>query len=448
MEMKEYLDNARKELNTLKGDVDNFLSTIDTDPSHLSVPSPKFKKVKEILGELPGRIGKIENSLSTTEKTAVDITDLQHRLENEADGLASALAKLGDTLEASADKPQSAGETSLWHQAELLEEQAKRVAMALFPNAIEGLADINRALWNFRIISADYDRVLGQEEAKTKDRLSADQFATVRSTAGRLKACFDNINELMNQLTISRQGDRHEVQSCVDQAREALKGALKTAHELDSDAFKPFRGALEAAEKLAKDINGKVDDVRVPVFPSSGDALAAISGIITEALYNELAGVQRMALLNISSRLKSITFGPGADDHLLSPGFDLKVFEVFPDRIYFTVEKAFIEKIDGLEKKGTFEKAPASLHKFKDGSYKQRESKKGNLQVSFQGIKDTARFNVDADIDLYRSPGRHLFGEVLVNHLSGNTTDQFKVFNILAENKLPAIAGFDVIRLA
>ena len=54
---------------------------------------------------------------------------------------------------------------------------------------------------------------------------------------------------------------------------------------------------------------------------------------------------------------------------------------------------------------------------------------------------------MDADIDLYRSPLRHLFGEVLVNHLTGTTTDQFKVFDILAATKLPMVAGFALTSL-
>lgn len=457
MNIAEYLKNARSEMKKLEAAAAAMLSTIDAGPVFLSVQASKLKKVKELLQALPSRTAKLENSFLTVEKTAVDITDLQNRLDDEADGLASVLSKLGDALERDLSNPPSAGDMALSDLARTLEEQAKRVAMALFPNAIEGLAEINRMLWNFRIISADYNRAFQQEEARMKDRLSDAQFATLRQTADRLTACFDNVNALMNQLTISRQGDAKAVQDLVDKAREELKTALKTARELDRDAFKPFRGVLEAAENLAKSINKKVDQVHVPVFPSPDNALAALNGSIAADFYDELAGVQRMALLNISSRLNTIKFGPGDDDHLLSRRFKHKVFDVFPDRIYFEVDKAFIDTIDGMkDDKGTikaiFEKAPASLHKFKDGSYKQKQSTTGNIQVSFQEIKidgvSTGRFRVDADIDLYRSPLRHLFGEVLVNHLTGNTTDQFRVFKLLAENSLPAIAGFNVIRLA
>jgi len=97
-----------------------------------------------------------------------------------------------------------------------------------------------------------------------------------------------------------------------------------------------------------------------------------------------------------------------------------------------------------------FEEAPASLHRFRDGSFKQRQSRKGNLQLSyaFGSVEDPAdrtKVRVDADIDLYRSPTRHLFGEVLVNHLTGSKTDQFKVWDILASSQVVPITGFDVV---
>ena len=440
MGMAEYLIDARKALAEFDAASVAFMSALQGNPDWLKLQPQKLEKIKRIVSDLPNRTKVIENSLSTTEKTAVDITDLQHRLETESESLASALGKLGDALEG---EPLPVANNPVL----TLEEHAKRVATALFPNAVEGIQDINRTLWEFRIITADFDRVFAEEEAKK--RLTADQLATVRATADTIKARFDDANELLNQVTVSRQGDAKEVNDVVRKAREAMAGALKAARDRDGDAFKSFRGLLGRAEDLAHKIDGKVSDIRIPIFPTI-EGLTEFN-LIDASNYDRLAGVQRMALLNIAARLRSITFDTGSDDHLLSPRFGLRVFEVFPDRFYFTVEKDFLEKIEGMAKKGMFEKAPASLHKFKDGSYKQKAFSKGNLQVSYQEIKDgehKGRFNVDADIDLYRSPLRHLFGEVLVNHLTGNTTDQFRVFKILAENKLTMLAGFDILRLA
>jgi len=56
------------------------------------------------------------------------------------------------------------------------------------------------------------------------------------------------------------------------------------------------------------------------------------------------------------------------------------------------------------------------------------------------------RVAIDADIDLYRGVVPHLFGEVLVNHLTGNTTDQFKIRDIRDDQSVAAIGGFELLR--
>jgi hypothetical protein len=76
--------------------------------------------------------------------------------------------------------------------------------------------------------------------------------------------------------------------------------------------------------------------------------------------------------------------------------------------------------------------------------------KKGNLQLSYasgspERPDDRTKVRVDADIDLYRSPVRHLFGEVLVNHLTGSKTDQFKVWDTLVTAEVVPLGGFAVV---
>ena len=53
--------------------------------------------------------------------------------------------------------------------------------------------------------------------------------------------------------------------------------------------------------------------------------------------------------------------------------------------------------------------------------------------------------NVDVDIDLFRNPLLHLFGEVFVNHLTGGDTNQFKVLKILESQRVVPIGGFQVL---
>ena len=56
----------------------------------------------------------------------------------------------------------------------------------------------------------------------------------------------------------------------------------------------------------------------------------------------------------------------------------------------------------------------------------------GNLQLSFN-TSNKARHKVDADIDIYTDALRHLFGEVIKNHLTGIPTDPFRVYQVLTD---------------
>ena len=65
----------------------------------------------------------------------------------------------------------------------------------------------------------------------------------------------------------------------------------------------------------------------------------------------------------------------------------------------------------------------------------------------------TERFNpllsapecLDRDGNGARDPFRHLFGEVLVNHLTGRTTNQFEVQEVLAAQRIAPIGGFALL---
>jgi hypothetical protein len=123
-------------------------------------------------------------------------------------------------------------------------------------------------------------------------------------------------------------------------------------------------------------------------------------------------------------------------------GRNARITHVFPDRIYLEADRSLIDDMsaDRLQ----FDTAPASLHRFKEGSFKQKIFRKGNIQVCFASRPDN-RVAIDADIDLYRHAIPHLFGEVLVNHLTGNTTDQFRVRSILDERPVSVIGSFELL---
>lgn len=441
--MDEYLRRARAALTGLGAALDAF----EAARTRLAGEGRLAQKSVDQLSASGSRIrtaaGRLEHSLEQIEVTGLDIVDLQVRMEGEGATLAAALSALGDQVE-------RAGALDWAHVMHDFEEAAERVAASLFPNAIEGVREINRTLWQFRPIWNEYGRVLGRELTRTGGkRLTAEQIANVEDTAARVSAAFEAVNDLLNGLVVAGTGSSGEARTVITTARAALADAVQEAKSRAASAYKPFHGVLRQAEGLARKIDGQFARLRVPMFPPP-DALDALRPLVAPDVYEALAGVERFALLNIGARLRSIETGTAPGEHLLAPRFSIRVFDVFPDRIYFTAEATFIRAVETLAAAGVFERAPASLHRFNTGSFKQRQSGKGNLQVSYtfgspEQPGDVSKVRVDADIDLYRGTIPHLFGEVLVNHLTGSKTDQFKVFDILASNQVPPIGGFDVV---
>ena len=441
--MDEYLRRARAALSTLGSALEAF----DVARSGLARGGRLAGKTSEQLATTSGRLrtaaGRLEHSLTQIETTGLDVVDLQVRMEGEGAALAAALSALGEQLG-------RAGDLDWAHTLHDLDEAAERLAAAIFPSAIEGVREINRTLWQFRPIWNAYGRVFAREVSRTGGRrLTPDQIGRVEQTARRIGAAFEAVNDLLNTLVMSGPASSGEVRTVIAGARAALRDAVREAKSKAAEAYKPFHGVLGQAERLARKIDEQFARLRVPVFPAP-DGLEELRALVDPAVYREMAGVERFALLNIGARLRSIEVGNGGGEHLLAPRFSIRIFDVFPDRVYLTADAALIEAVKALVDAGVFEPAPASLHRFNTGSFKQRQSRKGNLQLSYtfgspERPDDRSRVRVDADIDLYRSPVQHLFGEVLVNHLTGSKTDQFRVFDILASNEVPPIGGFDVV---
>jgi hypothetical protein len=440
--MEAYLDRARGALKNFLAAVDAFDRVRAGIAPSAKVPQTTIDKIGDIVRRIREAAQKLRNSIELIAAgTAVDVSDLQERMKDEGTSLAHALKALDEAL-AKLPAGTPLGATALFD----LEEHAERVAAAIFPNAIEGVNDINDTLLSFRPIWQEYTKVLASQLTGTGRKLTSDQIAKVEEAAGRIDAQISRVNQLLNELVVAEVSQSARIDDIIRDARHALKGAVKDASSKAADAYKPFHRVLGQAEKLAGKIDEQFAKLRVPVFPAA-DRLEEVETLLKPGVYEDLAGAERFALLNITARLRSIKV---ASDHLLSSRFGIRVFDVFPDRIYFSADASFIEALKELEKKRLFEVAPASLHRFKDGSYKQLDGGKGNLQVSFAkgsdvNPSDASQVRVDADIDLYRSPIKHLFGEVLVNHLTGSKTDQFRVWDILAAKSVIPIGGFDVV---
>jgi hypothetical protein len=444
--MEAYLRRARASLLEFHAAVDAFDAA-----RPLVVPGPgrgekQLSRLTDLIDRMRAAAKRLDHSVAQIAgENALDVVDLQMRMEGESAALGSALKGLGDVVDAAPQLLDATG-TTLYS----LEESAERVAAALFPNTIEGVREINRTLWDFRPLWQDYTRTLAREVARPVGTgLTSEQLGKVELAANTVRARFDDVNELLNQLVAGHTTNAAVVQVLVTEARQALADAVREASSRAAEVYKPFHAVLRRAGGLAKKIDGQFAGLRVPVFPELA-RLDDLTGVIDADRFASLAGVERFALFNIGARLRSITLGDGAGGHLLSPRFAIRVFDVFPDRIYFTADASFITAVEGLVRTRVFEVAPASLHRFRDGSFKQRQSRKGNLQVSYaygspEQPDDTAKVRVDADIDLYRSPTRHLFGEVLVNHLTGSKTDQFRVWDILASQQVAPLGGFQVV---
>ena len=411
---------------------------------------PILKKSRETAGALLEATAALRFSLSLPDMTAVDVADLQMRLEDQSRRIARHLKALGEAVASATGAARAAADT-LAPVLRNLEEHAQRVAAAIFPSAIDGVREINAALWEMRLIQKAYGEVLDRGVKGKLPGLTSKQLDAVDTTAQEVLARFDAVNALMNELvTTPLVGDSARAAALVEGARAELSTAVKRARSKAADAYKPFHGVLARSEKLAARIGTLFDRLRVPVFPPP-DRLLAFADYIDHDAYHALAGVERFALMNIGARLQSIALETGAGGGTLAdPRFEIRVFDVFPDRVYFTAKPEFLRAVETLVRGKTFEKAPASLHRFREGSYKQRQGHRGNLQVSYatgtpDDPTDRTRLCVDADIDLYRGQVSHLFGEVLVNHLTGSKTDQFKVWDTLVDNKVTPLGGFDVI---
>jgi hypothetical protein len=295
-------------------------------------------------------------------------------------------------------------------------------------------------LWDFEKVQwKRYTDVL--TDVVRRESITTEQQIRIQSIADDVARAFADVNLLLNDLAESRASDAVALRKRLRQAPMKLTTALEKADERleqASKAFAPFAPVIKASRKVADEVASLLRKLTTPIFPAH-DRLGNCSKCVARPLYEGLSGVQVFALLNIFARLHATR----ASGRSLLEGRGIEVTHVFPDRIYFEADRSMI--VD-MQSDSAFEEAPASLHRFKEGSFKQTTFPKGNLQVSY-ATRPRDRVVIDADIDLYRAAVPHLFGEVLVNHLTGNTTDQYAVRRILDDQSVSAIGGFQLLQV-
>lgn len=399
------------------------------DPPRL--PQRELDRLIALAARARAASDRLVNSFHIVEHTGVDIVDIQVRIQGESAALASALKAIGDTVE----RQHFVRETFAGALIEL-DERAQLVAAAVFPSAVEGLRPVNVKLWEFDPLQwKRYTDTL--TAAVQRQTLTADQEARIQEIAEGVRLGFSRVNELLNQLAEGDVPDAATVRARVEQTRRMLRDSLTHARRKMTSPYRMFQPIINASSRIAEAVDRLIQRLRIPVFPPH-DTLGILSACITVDGYEALTGPQRFALLNIAARMQATKVNGRP---LLSAEYDIRINRTFPDRIYFDATRAII---DAVRDDDQFVVAPATLHRFNEGSFKQRTFRRGNLQFSFAS-RGEDRVDIDADIDLYRHAVPHLFGEVLVNHLTGSNTDQFAVRRILDSQQVQPIGGFEIL---
>lgn len=429
--MPSYTDRAFSTLAQFNGRLTAFDDLVAATPADaVRLPRKTLDDLRAIAGRARGAADAISRSLVLIDQTSLDVVDMQVRLQGETTRLASALGELGKAVEKQHYVRVAFGDALV-----ALDEASQLVAAAVFPSAVQGLREANVKLWDFEKIQWKRytDLLTGVVRAGT---IGADQQVAIQRIADDIARAFAAVNTLLNDLAESRASDAAGLRKRLAQAPDTLLKELKKAEARMRPEFSMFAPVIKASRKVAEDVAALLRKLVIPVYPAH-QRLGECAECIDADLYDSLSGVQMFALLNILARMQATK----AAGRPLIKGRSLRVTHVFPDRIYLEADRSLITDM-GSDR--AFEPAPASLHRFKEGSFKQTTFLRGNLQVCYAS-RPKDRVVVDADIDLYRLVVPHLFGEVLVNHLTGNTTDQYVVRRILDDQNVAAVGGFGLL---
>src|SRR5687767_14148141 len=192
--MSSYTDQVLHVLTTFDAAMAGFGALVRTRPSNATVLRKDLDRLIEWANRGSAAASRLRFSCNTIVDTAVDIVDFQVRLQGEAAALASALGGLAGILE-----KQPAIRDAFEDAVVALDEAAQGVAATLFPGAVEGLGDVNVALW-------DFDRVLWREyttkfrDAVREGDLTFDQQSRIQAIANEVHQAFDDVNALLNAL--------------------------------------------------------------------------------------------------------------------------------------------------------------------------------------------------------------------------------------------------------
>lgn len=158
-------------------------------------------------------------------------------------------------------------------------------------------------------------------------------------------------------------------------------------------------------------------------------------------LMEEKEGLVLACMLNLLTAMSQIMLPSEKTplDYYWQPIRDDGAFPVAQDRFFAYVDKALVDDVVRAAKMGSFsqEKDPGVFHPGATLSYKQNQYDVTNLQLTFhQGNAKTLPtpagpidcIVIEPDIDFYKDPLCHFFGEVLPNKFTGGLTDPRAVY--------------------
>lgn len=432
MNISNHLERAARAAATLDTSLFALWQTTGTWTRANGVPK-SLRRLPDLILDARTGAAKISAVLSVLKNSnhtvfSLDVSDIQPRLQRSALELADPLQKIGELMQR---KDSKEFREAIGDEIGAADENAHTLAGTLFPSAVVGIDRINQLLWDLRRLRfREYEKAVC--EALGTDGPAAHLLRDSRNK-------FEEVNSFLNGLVFQNvlAGELTRKLQAVHASMESVGASVA------GDAPRLIRGFVGALKKTSLAVKRQLGSLRIPLFPPHAE-LEELRSMVASELYEGLTGHEKFALLNIGARMRHTRLDGGRT--LLDAGFNIRVSKVFPDRIYFTATEELKEGIEMMAARSRFAKASAALHKFKGGSFKQRSSgnEEGMLQVSF-GKPEGGQVDVDADLDLYGDPLRHVFGEVLVNHLSGKRTDQHRVWKILAKQGVNPIGGFKVV---
>src|SRR5262245_27477958 len=260
--MSSYTDGVLNALTAFDTALAGFGALVRRRPPTGTVLRQDLDRLTDWANRAGAAASQLRFSCNIVVDTAVDIVDFQVRLQGEAAALASALGGMASVL----DK-QPAIRDAFEDAVVGLDEGAQGVAAALFPGAVEGLGDVNVALW-------DFDRVLWREyttqfrDAVRDGDLTFEQQSRIQAIANEVHQAFDDVNALLNALAENTITGRPAIEKALTAARKALLRDVDNAKKRVTSPYKDFERFVERARKIAQKVDRLLDKLRIPVFPA------------------------------------------------------------------------------------------------------------------------------------------------------------------------------------